>query len=135
MNAGIPRRRPRKRAACSAPTYVPVAAEGTTTVYVAHDQVEVLMMGEWVAVMKVGVLQQVGMPKDVHSKSANVNVFVGEFIGSAAMNQFTVPLTDQGVCFGDAVVGLSCEMRDAFGQQARETVLGVRPEPGSAGGR
>ncbi|KAB1976711.1 ABC transporter ATP-binding protein [Streptomyces triticiradicis] len=99
---------------------------GITTVYVTHDQVEALTMGDRVAVMKDGVLQQVGTPKEVYERPANA--FVGGFIGSPAMNQFTVPLAPEGVRFGDTVVPLPREILDAAGPHAREVVLGVRPE-------
>jgi multiple sugar transport system ATP-binding protein len=56
----------------------------TTTIYVTHDQVEAMTMGDRIAVMKLGVLQQVGTPEELYTKP--VNVFVARFIGSPAMN-------------------------------------------------
>jgi multiple sugar transport system ATP-binding protein len=57
---------------------------GTTTIYVTHDQVEAMTMGDRIAVMRLGVLQQAGTPQDLYTTPANV--FVARFIGSPAMN-------------------------------------------------
>ena len=57
---------------------------GTTTVYVTHDQVEAMTMGDRIAVLNLGVLQQVGTPEELYTRPANV--FVARFIGSPAMN-------------------------------------------------
>jgi multiple sugar transport system ATP-binding protein len=57
---------------------------GTTTIYVTHDQVEAMTMGDRIAVMRAGVLQQVGTPQELYTDPANV--FVGRFIGSPSMN-------------------------------------------------
>src|ERR671911_179796 len=65
---------------------------GTTTVYVTHDQVEAMTMGDRIAVMKDGLLQQVGTPQDLYD--GPVNVFVAGFIGSPAMNFATVKATE-----------------------------------------
>jgi multiple sugar transport system ATP-binding protein len=65
---------------------------GTTTIYVTHDQVEAMTMGDRIAVMSLGVLQQVGTPEDVYTNP--VNVFVAGFIGSPAMNLVPATLLD-----------------------------------------
>jgi ABC-type sugar transport system ATPase subunit len=65
----------------------------TTTIYVTHDQVEAMTMGDRIAVMKGGVLQQIGTPEEVYTRPANV--FVATFIGSPAMN--VLPATAVGV--------------------------------------
>jgi multiple sugar transport system ATP-binding protein len=96
---------------------------GTTTVYVTHDQVEALTMGDRVAVMKDGVLQQVGTPKEVFQRPANA--FVGGFIGSPAMNLFRLPLTTDGAELGGLTVPVPRTAREA---DATEILLGVRPE-------
>jgi multiple sugar transport system ATP-binding protein len=57
---------------------------GTTTIYVTHDQVEAMTMGDRIAVMRLGVLQQIGTPEDLYTNPANT--FVARFIGSPAMN-------------------------------------------------
>ncbi|MFI6654993.1 ABC transporter ATP-binding protein [Streptomyces sp. NPDC050523] len=100
---------------------------GTTTVYVTHDQVEAMTMGDRLAVLKDGVLQQVGTPKDVFERPANT--FVGGFIGSPAMNLFRLPFTADGVQLGGLLVPLPRETLLAAGAEgATEITLGVRPE-------
>ena len=71
---------------------------GTTTVYVTHDQVEAMTMGDRVAVLKDGVLQQVDTPRNLYDRPANE--FVAGFIGSPAMNLVPVPLTEGGAVLG-----------------------------------
>ena len=72
---------------------------GTTIIYVTHDQVEAMTMGDRVAVLRDGVLQQVGTPKQVHARPANL--FVASFIGSPPMNLFPGSfLEDPGVTLG-----------------------------------
>ena len=79
---------------------------GTTTIYVTHDQVEAMTMGDRIAVMNLGVLQQVGSPHDVYTDP--VNVFVAGFIGSPAMNLVPAPLLD-GVGGSDRIAGFRPE--------------------------
>jgi multiple sugar transport system ATP-binding protein len=67
---------------------------GITTIYVTHDQVEAMTMGDRIAVMNLGVLQQVGTPEELYENPANV--FVAGFIGSPAMNLVPAPLVDGG---------------------------------------
>jgi len=67
---------------------------GTTTIYVTHDQVEAMTMGDRIAVMNAGLLQQVGTPEEVYTNPRNV--FVAGFIGSPAMNLVPAPLVDAG---------------------------------------
>src|SRR5215813_13697710 len=71
----------------------------TTTVYVTHDQVEAMTMGDRVAVLRFGKLQQFASPNDLYEKPANA--FVAGFIGSPAMNLVTVPVTSDGVKIGN----------------------------------
>ena len=98
---------------------------GVTTVYVTHDQTEALTMGDRIAVLKDGVLQQVGTPRDLYEKPENV--FVAGFIGSPAMNLFHADLTDVGVKFGTATVPIDREiLADAKGSAI--ATIGVRPE-------
>jgi len=81
-------------------------ALGTTTIYVTHDQVEAMTMGDRIAVMSLGVLQQVGSPEDVYTDP--VNVFVAGFIGSPSMNLVPAPLLD-GVGGQDRIAGFRPE--------------------------
>ncbi|MDN4471961.1 ABC transporter ATP-binding protein [Demequina zhanjiangensis] len=100
---------------------------GTTTVYVTHDQVEALTMGDRIAVLKDGVLQQVGTPREMYDTPANV--FVAGFIGSPAMNISTFRVDNGYAIVGDSKVQLQREtvanMTDA---DSGEAVLGFRPE-------
>ncbi|MFJ6216803.1 ABC transporter ATP-binding protein [Streptomyces sp. NPDC092296] len=100
---------------------------GITTVYVTHDQVEALTMGDRVAVLKDGLLQQVDSPRNMYDKPANL--FVAGFIGSPAMNLVEVPIVDGGVKLGNAVVNVS---RDVVAEAAnagdRTVTVGIRPE-------
>ena len=100
----------------------------TTTVYVTHDQTEAMTLGDRVAVMRSGVLQQVGPPQELYNDPANL--FVAGFIGSPAMNFMPAKL-EQGKLrtkLGD--IELTDEMRRALESRAgdRDVILGVRPE-------
>jgi len=75
---------------------------GTTTIYVTHDQVEAMTMGDRVAVMRRGRLQQVDDPQTLYDRP--VNVFVGGFIGSPAMNMLAARVDDGTVAVGEAVL-------------------------------
>jgi multiple sugar transport system ATP-binding protein len=98
---------------------------GVTTVYVTHDQVEAMTMGDRVAVLKDGLLQQVGTPLNLYDKPDNA--FVAGFIGSPAMNLLKVEVTEQGVRLGNTDVQLRPETRSRLGGE-REAIMGVRPE-------
>ncbi len=97
---------------------------GITTVYVTHDQVEAMTMGDRVAVLKDGLLQQCDTPRAMYEKPANV--FVAGFIGSPAMNLIEAPLADGGVDFDGAIVPID---RETLARAEGSTVtVGVRPE-------
>jgi multiple sugar transport system ATP-binding protein len=97
---------------------------GVTTVYVTHDQTEALTMGDRIAVLKDGVLQQVGTPRDLYE--APQNVFVAGFIGSPAMNLFDADVVDGGLKFGSAVAKVD---RETLGEtKAKKVTIGIRPE-------
>ncbi|MBW0272304.1 sugar ABC transporter ATP-binding protein [Nocardia sp. MH4] len=96
---------------------------GTTTVYVTHDQVEAMTMGDRVAVLKDGLLQQCASPRDLYRDPANV--FVAGFMGSPAMNLFTLPVADGTVTIGGYPVRVPRAVADA-GEGS--VVLGIRPE-------
>ena len=97
---------------------------GVTTVYVTHDQTEALTMGDRIAVLKDGVLQQVGTPRDLYE--APKNVFVAGFIGSPAMNLFDADVVEGGLKFGTATAKVD---RDTLGEtKAKKVTIGIRPE-------
>ncbi|MDX2375945.1 sn-glycerol-3-phosphate ABC transporter ATP-binding protein UgpC [Microbacterium sp. LRZ72] len=97
---------------------------GVTTVYVTHDQTEALTMGDRIAVLKDGLLQQVGTPRDLYETPRNI--FVAGFIGSPAMNLFPAALTEGGVQFGNTVATIEADtLHKAHGS---EVTIGVRPE-------
>ena len=97
---------------------------GVTTVYVTHDQVEAMTMGDRVAVLDHGVLQQVDTPRRMYDHPDNV--FVAGFIGSPAMNLLTIPLDGNTLRFGEGEVPVPREAAEGAG--AREVTVGVRPE-------
>ena len=88
---------------------------GVTTVYVTHDQVEAMTMGDRVAVLKDGLLMQVDTPRNLYDKPKNV--FVAGFIGSPAMNLLELPVVDGGVQFGGTVYPVPRDvLEEAHGQ-------------------
>ena len=99
---------------------------GVTTVYVTHDQVEAMTMGDRVAVLKDGLLQQVDTPRYMYDHPNNV--FVAGFIGSPAMNLLTVPLDGNTLKLGQAKVEVPREAVAATGKDDREVTVGIRPE-------
>jgi multiple sugar transport system ATP-binding protein len=100
---------------------------GTTTLYVTHDQVEAMTMGDRVAVLKDGILQQVDTPRNLYDTPANA--FVAGFIGSPAMNLRSVPLVADGARLGELVVPLHAAILSAAKEAGlTEVILGVRPE-------
>ncbi len=96
---------------------------GVTTVYVTHDQVEAMTMGDRVAVLKDGLLMQCDTPRRMYDHPDNV--FVAGFIGSPAMNLFDVPVVDGGVKFGSITHPIERTLLEGVG---KEVTLGVRPE-------
>jgi sn-glycerol 3-phosphate transport system ATP-binding protein len=83
-----------------------------TTIYVTHDQVEAMTMGDRIVVMNLGVLQQVGTPEELYENPANM--FVAGFIGSPSMNLVPAPLVGAGG--NDRIVGFRPEHLDVGGQ-------------------
>ena len=97
---------------------------GVTTVYVTHDQVEAMTMGDRVAVMKDGLLQQVDSPRNLYEKPTNL--FVAGFIGSPSMNLLELTKVSGGVQFGNTVLPVSSAI---LSKAAGDTVwVGLRPE-------
>jgi len=99
---------------------------GVTTVYVTHDQVEAMTMGDRVAVLKDGLLQQVDTPRNMYDNPNNV--FVAGFIGSPAMNLLQVDVEGNTMHFGGADLPIPRETAEAAGQGGRKITVGVRPE-------
>ncbi|WP_137145596.1 ABC transporter ATP-binding protein [Mycolicibacterium sp. CR10] len=97
---------------------------GTTTVYVTHDQVEAMTMGDRVAVLKGGLLQQCASPKELYEKP--VNSFVAGFIGSPGMNLVTLDVADGHAGLGALQIPLERTVADAVTDN--RVILGVRPE-------
>jgi multiple sugar transport system ATP-binding protein len=101
---------------------------GTTTVYVTHDQVEAMTMGDRIAVMKDGILQQVGTPQELYDHP--VNIFVAGFIGSPSMNFAETTAEGKDLMFGGAKLELSGEQARAADSrpQGASVLIGFRPE-------
>jgi multiple sugar transport system ATP-binding protein len=98
---------------------------GVTTVYVTHDQVEAMTMGDRVAVLRDGVLQQVDTPLNLYDRPKNL--FVAGFIGSPAMNLIEAEITDGGAKIGDYVVPIERKLLAKAGDD-KTLFLGIRPE-------
>ncbi len=97
---------------------------GTTTVYVTHDQVEAMTLGERVAVLRDGVLQQVATPQDLYAHPANL--FVAAFIGSPPMNLVEATVRHGTVAFGGLELPLPPGV-DLSAYEGRTVILGIRP--------
>jgi multiple sugar transport system ATP-binding protein len=105
---------------------------GVTTIYVTHDQVEAMTMGDRIAVMRAGVLQQVGSPQDLYDRPANL--FVATFVGSPAMNLVQAEVSGES---GHAVLRVGTQeialangsaSRGLAAYNGRRVALGIRPE-------
>ena len=100
---------------------------GVTTVYVTHDQTEALTMGDRIAVLDHGILQQVGTPREMYDSPANV--FVAGFIGSPAMNLGSFRVANGMAELGDTHIPLTRATMDALTDDDKgEITLGFRPE-------
>jgi multiple sugar transport system ATP-binding protein len=101
---------------------------GTTTVYVTHDQTEALTLGDRIAVMRLGLLQQVGSPQNLYDEPRNL--FVAGFIGSPSMNFLAGTLEENKLrtSFGDIELSpqLLATLKEAG--TGREVIAGIRPE-------
>jgi multiple sugar transport system ATP-binding protein len=100
---------------------------GATMIYVTHDQVEAMTMGDRIVVMNAGQIQQIGTPLELYQRPANQ--FVAGFIGSPAMNMWRGMIREQGERAVFASDGFTLEVGSAPGvPRDREVVLGLRPE-------
>jgi multiple sugar transport system ATP-binding protein len=102
---------------------------GTTTVYVTHDQTEAMTLGDRVAVMRAGILQQVDGPRELYDNPTNL--FVAGFIGSPAMNFFSGSIQDNKIRTPMGEVPLHDTIRrclERHGGGTRNVIVGVRPE-------
>ena len=102
----------------------------TTTLYVTHDQVEAMTMGDRVAVIRKGVLQQIDTPREIYLYPKNI--FVAGFIGSPSMNfvYATVKISSKGasLTFGEDQIFVKDPPESLKDYEGKEIVLGVRPE-------
>jgi multiple sugar transport system ATP-binding protein len=103
---------------------------GTTTIYVTHDQVEALTLGDRIAVMRGGRIQQVGTPTDLYEHP--VTLFVAGFIGSPAMNFLPGQLEGDGLRTPIGDLRMPPDMRQGIeagnGRGRRGVIVGIRPE-------
>src|SRR5919109_29120 len=100
---------------------------GTTTVYVTHDQVEAMTLGDRVAVMRGGIIQQVDSPKNLYEKPSNL--FVGGFIGSPSMNFLPARLENDRITLPFGETPIPDALRGRLKTDGRRDVIaGVRPE-------
>ena len=101
-----------------------------TTIYVTHDQVEAMTMGDRVAVLKGGVLQQVDTPQNLYARP--VNMFVAAFIGSPSMNLYEATLNGAELTLGSNTIDLPASVfvqrPSLVGASERRLVVGIRPE-------
>lgn len=103
---------------------------GVTTLYVTHDQTEALTMGDRIAVIKLGILQQVGAPSELYDRPANV--FVAGFIGSPSMNLNTHPVVNGKAKIGEDTIDLPAEaVNKLTAEDNNQIVVGFRPEDAS----
>jgi multiple sugar transport system ATP-binding protein len=101
---------------------------GTTMVYVTHDQTEAMTLGDRVAVMRSGILQQVASPQELYDRPKNL--FVAGFIGSPAMNFLAATVEDGKLRTGLGDLPLSDQLRRAIESSGagRDVIVGIRPE-------
>jgi multiple sugar transport system ATP-binding protein len=99
---------------------------GVTTLYVTHDQVEAMTLGQRVAVLDRGVVQQVDAPDVLYNRPANT--FVASFIGSPAMNFLRARLAGGAISFGDYSLPLPEKAAASLRRRDGEVIVGIRPE-------
>lgn len=99
---------------------------GTTTVYVTHDQTEAMTLGDRVAVLNKGVVQQIGTPYELYRQPGNL--FVAGFVGSPAMNFFPVQLRDSRLFFFSLDLEIDSPESMTLPSQHQYAIAGIRPE-------
>jgi multiple sugar transport system ATP-binding protein len=99
---------------------------GTTTVYVTHDQTEAMTLGERIAVLRNGGVQQVGSPRELYQRPANL--FVAGFIGSPAINLLPAAIDGDRLILPMVDVPLPDSLRPGLSYARRDVVAGIRPE-------
>ncbi len=101
---------------------------GTTTIYVTHDQTEAMTLGDRVVVLRGGIVQQIGAPKELYDRPNNL--FVAGFIGSPSMNFFPGQLTADGVStpIGEVRLPAAAQSKIAGSGSGKDVVVGIRPE-------
>lgn len=101
----------------------------TTFIYVTHDQTEAMTMGDRIVIMKDGLIQQVGTPKDVYEHPNNI--FVAGFIGSPAMNFVKARVSDAHFVAGNMNIEASVRLKDVVAKhnlKDKDIIIGIRPE-------
>ena len=101
-------------------------AIGAATLYVTHDQIEAMTMGDRVAVLNAGVLQQYATPRDLYDRPANL--FVAEFIGSPEMNLYEASVAEDKLAIGSQRLSLGPAGTALAPHRGRKVIAGVRPE-------
>ncbi|HVT03183.1 MAG TPA: ATP-binding cassette domain-containing protein, partial [Thermoanaerobaculia bacterium] len=98
---------------------------GTTSVYVTHDQIEAMTMGDRITVMKDGKIQQVGTPQQVYEQPANL--FVAQFIGTPPMNLLEASVSQAMLKTSSFQLPLPAHMRGGL-KEGQQVTIGIRPE-------
>ena len=99
---------------------------GGTFVYVTHDKVEAMTMGTMIALMRKGVVQQFGRPRDIYTNPTNT--YVARFIGTPPMNLVKATIDDGQIRVGEAMFPLPAHLAPFAPRGRQEVLLGIRPE-------
>jgi multiple sugar transport system ATP-binding protein len=99
---------------------------GTTTVYVTHDQTEAMTLGDRIAVLRGGAVQQIGTPRALYRQPANV--FVARFIGAPAMNLLPARIDGDGIALPMTRLPLPAPLKEALPPGTDQVIAGIRPE-------